>query len=88
MHPKEMIRPIFEFNKTSCETIFKNMNMLQNQAESMVNLCIDQAVGVSDESKKAARECVLMYRKGHEDFQKLVNDNLRKIESLLNLKSK
>jgi len=82
MQPKSILKQIIEFNKAAYENAFKNMNILQEQTEKVINLCIDQAIGASDESKRAARECVLMYRKGYEYFKKLADDNFRKMEAL------
>ena len=82
MQPKSILKQVIEFNKAAYENAFKNMNILQEQTEKVINLCIDQAIGASDESKRAARECVLMYRKGYEDFKKLADDNFRTMEAL------
>lgn len=52
MQTKEMLKQIFEFNKAALTNIVKNLNMLQEQTEKVMNLYIDQTVGMSDESKK------------------------------------
>ena len=81
MQPKEMLKQMIDFNKAAYENAFKNMNLLQEQMEKVINIYIDQAVGVSDEGKKAAREWASMYKKGYDDFKKLVDDNFKKMES-------
>ncbi len=81
MQPKDMLKQMIDFIKAAYENAFKNMNMLQEQMEKVVNLYIDQSVGVSDEGKKAAREWASMYKKGYEDFKKLVDDNFKKMET-------
>lgn len=83
MQPKDILKQMIDFNKAACENAFKNMNMLQEQMEKMINLYIDQAVGVPDEGKKTAREWAAMYKKGYEDFKKLVDDNFKKMEDFL-----
>ncbi len=77
---------MIDFNKAAYTNAFKNMNTLQEQAEKVINQYIDQAVGMSDESKTAAKEWIVMYRKGCEDFQKLVSENLKKVEVLFLVK--
>ena len=57
------------------------MNMLQEQMEKVINLYIDQASGMSEEGKKAAKEWASMYRKGFEDYRKLVDENFKKLEA-------
>jgi hypothetical protein len=78
MQPHEMFKQLFDFNKSAYETSLKNVNMLQEQMEKMTNLYIDQAVGMPEQTKKAAKECVSMYKKGCDDFQKFMDDNYRK----------
>jgi hypothetical protein len=75
-----MLKQMIDFNKTACENAFKNMNILQEQMEKVINLYIDQAPGMSEEGKKAAKEWAAMYKKGYEDFKKLVDDNFKKME--------
>ncbi|HTZ40518.1 MAG TPA: hypothetical protein VMB77_10185 [Syntrophales bacterium] len=79
MQPHEMFKQLFDFNKNAYETSLKNMNLYQEQMEKMINLYIDQAVGMPDESKKAAKEWASMYKKVFADFQKLMDDNHKKI---------
>ncbi len=83
MQPKDMLKQMIGFNKAAYENAFKNMNMLQEQMENVLNLYIDQAVGVPDEGKKVAREWATMYKKGYENFKKLVDDNFKKMEDFL-----
>jgi hypothetical protein len=80
VQPKEMLKQMIDFNKTAYENAFKNMNMLQEQMEKAINLYIDQAPGMSEEGKKAAKDWAAMYKKGYEDFKKLVDDNFKKME--------
>lgn len=80
IQPKEMLKQMIDFNKASYENAFKNMNMLQEQMEKVINTFIDQSAGMSDEGKKAAKEWTSMYKKGFEDFRKLVDENFKKIE--------
>jgi len=49
--------------------------------EKVINLYIDQASGMSEEGKKAAKEWASMYRKGFEDYRKLVDENFKKLEA-------
>jgi hypothetical protein len=55
------------------------MNLYQEQMDKMINSYIDQAVGMPDESKKAAKEWASMYKKVFADFQKLMDDNHKRI---------
>ena len=81
MQPKDMLKQMIDFNKSAYENAFKNMNMIQEQMENVINLYIDQASGISEEGKKAAKEWATMYRKGCDDFKKLVDDNFKKLDA-------
>ena len=81
MQPKDMLKQMIDFNKSAYENAFKNMNMLQEQMEKVINLYIDQASGMSEEGKKAAKEWASMYLKGFEDYRKLVDENFKKLEA-------
>lgn len=83
MQFKDMIRQMIDFNKTAHENAFKNMNMLQEQMEKMFNLYIDQAVGIPEEGKKAIKEWASMYKKGFDDFRKLMDENYGRFASFL-----
>jgi len=81
MQPNEMLKQIIDFNKTTYENALKNMNMVQEQMEKVINTYIDQTPGMSDEGKKAAKDWASMYKKGYEDFKKLVDDSFQKMEA-------
>jgi hypothetical protein len=81
MQPKDMLKQMIDFNKAAYDNAFKNMNMLQEQMEKVVNQYIDQASGMSDDGKKSAKEWASMYKKGYEDFKKLVDDNFKKMDA-------
>jgi hypothetical protein len=76
-----MLKQMIDFNKAAYDNAFKNMNMLQEQMEKVVNQYIDQASGMSDDGKKSAKEWASMYKKGYEDFKKLVDDNFKKMDA-------
>jgi len=79
MQSHEIFKQMFDCNKNVYMTFLGNMNAYQEQMEKMMNLYIDQAVGMPEETKKAAREWASMYKKGFDDFQKFMNDHYRKI---------
>jgi len=82
MQPKDLLKQMIDFNKSAFENAFKNLNMLQEQMEKVFNLYIDQASGMSEEGKKAAKEWASMYKKGYDDYKKLVADNFKKMEAV------
>lgn len=81
MQPKDALKQMIDINKSVCANAFNNMNMIQDQMEKAFNLYIDQTPGMTEESKKAAKEWVSIYQKGFDDFKKLVDDNFKKIDA-------
>lgn len=81
MQPKDMLKQLIDFNKAAYENAFKNMNILQEQMEKVISTYIDQTAGMSDEGKKAVKDWAAMYKKGYDDFKKLVDDNFKKMDS-------
>ncbi|MDX9746746.1 MAG: hypothetical protein WCX84_04055 [Syntrophales bacterium] len=81
IHPKDTLKQMIDINKSICANAFNNMSTIHDQMEKVVNIYIGQASGMSEEGKKAVREWASMYRKGFEDFKKLVEDNFAKMES-------
>jgi len=81
MQPKDALKQMIDINKSVCTNAFNNMNIIHDQMEKVINLYIDQTSGMPDEAKKAAKEWALMYRKGFEDFKKLVDTNFEKMEA-------
>ncbi len=81
IQPKDSLKQMIDINKSVCTNTFNNMNMIHDQMEKVINLYIDQSSGMSEEGKKAAKEWASMYRKGFEDFKKLVDANFEKMEA-------
>ena len=79
MQSNEMLKQMIDFNKAAYENAFKNINMLQEQMEKAIHLCIDQTAGMSEVRKTAAKDWVSMYKKGFDDVKKLMDDNYRKM---------
>jgi len=78
---KHMLKQMIDFNKAAFDNALNNMAMLQVQMESIMNTFVDQATGMTEEGKKAAKEWAAIYKKGFEDFKRSVDDNFKKVDS-------
>ncbi len=81
MQPKDVLKQMIQFNKSTFDNAFKNLGLLQQQMEQTMNLYIDQAGGLSDEGKKAAKDWTAMYKKGFDDYKKLIDENFSKLDA-------
>ena len=80
MDTGEMGKQMMGFYKASFDTTFNAMVMLQDQTEKMVRSFIEQTTSVPEEGKRVIDEWLKAYKKGREDFKKVVDDNFKKVE--------
>jgi len=75
-----MLKQMVEFNKTTFDNSFKAMVMLQEQTETMINTMLGQATWLPEEGRKAIKDWVKAYKKGRDEFKKLVEESFEKVE--------
>jgi polyhydroxyalkanoate synthesis regulator phasin len=80
MEPGKIAKQMIDFQKTTFDNTFNAMVSLQEQTEKMVNTIIGQAPWLPEEGKKVINEWVGAYKKGRNDFKKLVDQNFKKVE--------
>jgi len=80
MDQKAMLKQMVEFNKTTFDNSFKTMVMLQEQTETMVNTLLGQATWLPEEGKKVINDWVKAFKKGRDDYKKLVDQSFTKVE--------
>ena len=70
----------FDPSQFNCEQLCNQMTeYIQKQTENMTQKMIDQATWLPEEGKKAIDEWLATYKKGREDFKKLVDDAFGKV---------
>ena len=72
-----------DFNKNTFNNMINAMELFQQQSERMTASLLEQAAWVPDDAKKAIKDWNNSVRKGREDFKKIVDENLSKVEDLL-----
>jgi hypothetical protein len=83
MENKELVKQMVELHKTSFDNSFNMLITLQEQMEKMMNSFVDQAPWLPEDGKKAIGNLVDTYKKGREDFKKIVDDGYKKVEEFL-----
>jgi hypothetical protein len=76
---------MIDFQKTTFDNTFNAMVLLQGQAETMANTILDQATWMPEEGKKAINDWVNAYKKGREDFKKVVDENFKKVDDFFSV---
>ena len=82
MEPKQLLKQMIDFNKAGFDSAFSTMIMLQEQMERTARIYLEQATGISAETKSAINEWTKMYRKGLDDFKHMMDDGFKKVDSL------
>lgn len=83
MENKDLVKQMVELQKTSFENSFNMLITVQDQMEKMVNSFVEQAPWLPAEGKKAFSNLVSTYKKGREDFRKVVDDGYKKVDEYL-----
>jgi len=80
MDQKQIAKQMIQFNKTAFENSFNAMTMVYEQNNKMVGAFLDQAAWLPEDGRKAITGWMESYKKGCEDFKKLVDENYQKVE--------
>jgi hypothetical protein len=80
MDQKQIAKQMIQFNKTAFDNSFNAMLMVYQQNEKMMGTFIDQASWLPEDGRKAISDWLAAYKKGCEDFKKLMDENYQKVE--------
>jgi polyhydroxyalkanoate synthesis regulator phasin len=80
MDQKLLFKQMLDFQKSTFDNSFKAMTTLQEQGEKMVNMFVEQAPWLPKEGKQVVTDWVNAYRKGREEFKKIVESNFEKVQ--------
>ena len=83
VQPKQFLKQMVDFNKAAFENSFNTMLMLQEQMERMSQVYVDQATGISAQTKNAFNEWTQLYKKGLADFKAVIDENFKKVGAFL-----
>jgi len=76
----QTVRQTVELYKTTFDNTFNATVMLQEQAEKMVAMYLDQAPLIPAEGKKVVNDWLKAYKKGRTDFKAAADENYKKVE--------
>jgi len=81
MDQGKIIRQMIGFYKTTFDSSFNAMMILQEQTEKMVRVLLSQAVWVPAEGKAAVEEWLAAYKNGRDEFKSTIDESYKKVES-------
>ncbi|MEN6376140.1 MAG: hypothetical protein ABFD75_15345 [Smithella sp.] len=79
MDQNQTAKQMIDFNKTTFDSTFNAMVLLQDQAEKLMFDYLEKATWFPEEGKKAINEWVTSYKKARENFKKSYDENYKKI---------
>jgi hypothetical protein len=72
---------MLDFQKTTFDTAFNAAILHQDQTEKMTSSFLDKTPGVPKEARNAIDEWVKAYKKGCDDYKKMIDDSFKKMET-------
>lgn len=78
---KQFVKQMVEFNKMAFNSSFNAMTMFQEQMEKVASSMLGQAGWIPEQGKKAIEDWVQNYKKGRDDFKKVVEEGFERVES-------
>lgn len=79
MDTKNLVSQMIDLQKSSFDNGFETVVTLQDQTEKIVNAFLDQATWIPSESRGVINEWSTMYKKGRDDFRRLVDDGYGRV---------
>jgi hypothetical protein len=76
------------FYKSTIDNSINAMTMIQNNAEKMISLSLEQSPWFPEESKKMVYASMKAYKKGYDDFMVAANEQCSKMEAFVNLQTR
>ena len=80
MEHYELFKQMSQFNKTAFDSSYHAMAMFREHNQKMATSLLDQATWMPEQGKKAITEWMKSYKKGCEDFKKIVDQNYQNLE--------
>jgi len=81
--PGKMMKQVIEFQKTAFENSFSAIVMMQGQTEKLADQFITKNSLIPEEGQKMINEWRLSFKKGRDDFKKSIDENFKRIESMI-----
>jgi hypothetical protein len=76
-----MAKQVIDFQKTTFDNTFNAISMLQDQTEKAFKTLLEAGMWpLPEEGKKVVNEWVQSFKKGREEFKKVMDDGFDRVE--------
>ncbi len=84
MMDQRITKQIIDFQKATFDNVFSAMAMLQDQAEKTTNMLLESSLWpVPEEGMRVMKEWVQAFKKGREEFKKVLDESFGKMEDFI-----
>ncbi len=87
MDTTNIAKQMIAFQKATFNNTFNAMVLLQEQTEATVGSVLKQFDWIPEEGRKAIEDWMGAYKKGREEFKKLIDSNFEKVEAVFSAKT-
>jgi hypothetical protein len=88
MDQNAFVKQMLDFQKTTVDNSFNALKMVQEQSEKIAKTFLEQATWLPADGKKVVEQWLAAYKKGQDDFKKVLDDNFKKVEDYFNAQGK
>jgi hypothetical protein len=81
----QMLKQVVDFQKTVFNGSFNTMTVVQERAEKVMDMVLNQATWVPKEFKDVVSQWTAAYQDGCKTFKQFADDSFEKIEEQLNI---
>jgi polyhydroxyalkanoate synthesis regulator phasin len=88
MEPMIVAKQMIGLNKATFNNSFQAMVLFQEQTEKMADTLLEQTFWMPEEGKKVLSEWAKTYKKGRDDFKKVIDQNFKNAEAFFEVGEK
>lgn len=88
MPQNQFFKQMLDFNKATFQSTFNTISMMQDQAQQFSSQLLEKAPWIPQEGKKATSDLGMAFKKGRDDFKKVVDENFEKMEQFFSTEPK
>ncbi|RPJ01128.1 MAG: hypothetical protein EHM36_13795 [Deltaproteobacteria bacterium] len=82
MMDTKMVKQVIEFQKAAFDNTFNVISMLQDQTEKTFHTFLEGGMSpMPEEGKKILNEWTESFKKGREEFKKVMDDGFKRVEN-------
>ncbi len=83
MNSTQIVKQMFDFQRTSFDNFFNTLILVQEQGEKMTSTIFEQISWLPEENKRLMDQWLTMAKKGRDDLKSTMDDNYKNVSDLM-----